>query len=578
MHRLFARRPLIAALSALVIGCTQHAKPGEDAGGPTTDAGVNGANPDAATEPSPSPSPSGPAQPGGVNGGVFHESFTWRGDHASVANADSSSSVFWNPDDWDVRSATDFAATDIEPGGFQTGHHIDIVKAASDDPTSGAIDKSGTTIGGDGSAGIGLMHISEQAIVSARLRNPMVISDTKPGIVRFNAPRFVTSGHWWEISLSPSDIVVGGELSPVPGDAANCHPPEDSCNDGVLGPENTVSSDNPGPGRRPAQPSIDVDILGWPDEPTDLQFNGPEYGYHFRFASKAQLDLTPVNNVYPATVDAFNLYNPGTLLPATTPDEIDVLYAFRLEFRPDGIDVYADFDRNGSFSYHEHLARTIPWKEVYVHFMAIAYQADHHPKQGYGWMGTDRDFKWRNLSVEPVKYARTSIAPRDRGTDKVARRTGWMSYDLRDIKRVGPDTNGVPQANPAPYDRVQSLAYTSFKPFFSSPEPVKSVDLDVELDADQAAALAARFVYDIRYRGTATLTINGTSVGKLVPATSAPGAAETSHDIATADFADMWVHRSVELLPSLLHAGTNHVHLDLVDNVQLDRLVLEFSH
>jgi hypothetical protein len=499
---------------------------------------------------------------------AFTETFTWKGDHAASAGTGSSSSVFWNPDDWDVRGANDFLTGTINSDVGQTGYHVDIVKAASADPTSGAVDPSGTTIGGDGSPGLGIMRVDEQAIVSARLRNPLLIaSETQPGIVTFNATRFVTTGHWWEISITPTDVVQGAEAGPVPGDAANCHSDANDCNDGLSGPADGDGS--PGPGRRPANQGINLDILGWPDIPLSSDAGN---AFRYRFGTKAQIGNTD------KTVDVWHAQY-GMTLPTTSPDEKDLLYAYRIEYRPSGIDLYADFDKNGTFTFHQHFARPIPWSEVYVHFIALAYQADHHPQACCGFQGTVREMKWRNLGVRPVKYPHTSIAPRDQGTDRVARRTGWMSYDLRDLQRFGPPVNGAPQANDHVFSRVTSMAYTSFDVNWGDAPPgVKTVDLDVTLTADQAAAARARLLYDIKYTGTADVTINGAAIGQLLPATSEPAAANQGIPLSQADFSDMWVHRSIEIASGKLKVGANHLHLDLRGKVQLDRLQLDFGH
>jgi hypothetical protein len=39
-----------------------------------------------------------------------------------------------------------------------------------------------------------------------------------------------------------------------------------------------------------------------------------------------------------------------------------------------------------------------------------------------------------------------------------------------------------------------------------------------------------------------------------------------------------WVHRAIDVSPSLLHSGTNDVRIDLAGSVQLDRLHMEFAY
>ncbi|MCH7523228.1 MAG: hypothetical protein IH920_05610 [Chloroflexi bacterium] len=51
--------------------------------------------------------------------------------------------------------------------------------------------------GGDGSPGVGIMHIDFEGSTSARMRNPMIISAERPGIVEFRTSNLMTTGHWW---------------------------------------------------------------------------------------------------------------------------------------------------------------------------------------------------------------------------------------------------------------------------------------------------------------------------------------------------------------------------------------------
>jgi len=78
------------------------------------------------------------------------------------------------------------------------------------------------------------------------------------------------------------------------------------------------------------------------------------------------------------------------------------------------------------------------------------------------------------------------------------------------------------------------------------------------------------FVYDIRSLGgpgTARLNVNGHDAGTLPSAATVPAA-----------IGEEWVHRSMDIDPSLLRAGTNDVRVDLTGTVQLDRLQVELSY
>lgn len=491
------------------------------------------------------------------------EPFTWRGAHAATIAANPTATgpfatmthdcapitaetegaayattVWWNPDVWDARGDTSFPAITNPPA---TGYHVDVHKALTADPTDGREDNTVYAVGGDGSPGVAAMRMDYQGISSARLRNPMLISATSPGVVSFYATAFLTTAHWWEIAITPTDVVAGAEQTAVP-----------SVEDALEGPF-AIGDGTPGPGHRPAVDSINVIGTGSSDVPCST-------GWSTRFAV--------TRSVAGVTTDVFNPITDLAQLLQTDPAEIEELYLWRIEFRPGRIDLLVDLDRNGTPEPLESFNVNVPWSEVYVHFMAVTYQADHHPQEPC-FLGPVREFVWRNLAVSPVKYAETLVFPKETGTTNVPRDTGWLSYDLRDIQRFGPPVNGVAQANPVAFDQWESLLLCSMAAFYC-PDPQPFAALEVEIPASALVDVRrVQLVYDIRSAlspGVATLLVNDTQVGVMPGHATVPGAAGSE-----------WVRRSIDVPASLLHAGLNSIGIAMSGDVELDRLQVELA-
>ncbi len=105
-----------------------------------------------------------------------------------------------------------------------------------------------------------------------------------------------------------------------------------------------------------------------------------------------------------------------------------------------------------------------------------------------------------------------------------------------------------------------------------APDPVSEKTLSVTLTETQAASTLSRLVYDIKGSGTATLHVNGTQVGVI------PGSDSLRYDAQSDNGLPFeWVHRSRDIAPGLLHAGSNQVRIVLSGAVVLERLHLEFA-
>lgn len=460
----------------------------------------------------------------------FIESFTWSGRHAATINGGAHTSVWWNEDNWDVRVDT---GRILHGGERQAtavyGGHADPVDGRRNDRSA---------VGGDGGPGVGVMTLPNEGSMSARLRNPMQISAGTPGVVEFRAPRFNTTGHWWEVSITPANgTLIAGELTAMPSS----------------------------PGYPEPMDSINVFLK-------DQDNNGPCYypptpGFFFSPAFRKSIGGVIVDKWEPGNGVMGDRFPTGL-------GEEDHLHLWRIEFRPSSIAFYGDLNEDGNPELLRTFQVTIPWSEVHVHLLGISYGGGtRHPEgnrldpEGYGWSVTGcyeypqiRDFPWKDIRIGPVKYGSTAQFPK---SVQDMRTGGWLKQDIRDTLNIG-----AGQPNAAPYDR-------NFSPAFLL-TPGQSKNLTFTLTAGEAAGIGqALLVYDVKSWGRASLTVNGTPVGEM------PG--KERFPIQMQDGA-LWWQRSMVIDPSLLTAGMNTLTVTAVapplgenptEPVQFDRVHVE---
>lgn len=480
-----------------------------------------------------------------TNGGyLFREDFRFAGNHAATIANGSATTVWWDEASWDARGDTSHVSVTPLNADINNRFHIDVHKALSSDPRDGRLSNTVAQVGGDGSHGVAVMHLDFQDIVSARLRNPMLISVQQPGVVSFYAPLFNTTAHWWELAITPAATVVGGESTAIPGQ-------------GEAGlPDGSGSNHQPGPGHPIAADSINLVSFGATDVPCST-------GWYTRFG--VTRSVGEVRSDYVNPVASITDHFP------TSPEHADTLVLWRAEFRPDGVALYADFDGDGEVTLAESWSLSVPWSTVHVHLIGVAYQADHHP-QPPCYLGHIREMKWRDVEVFPVKYAATDVFPRNDQIDLLPNTLGWRAYDVRDIQRFGPAINGAPQPNTAGYTTANKGRYcndagypcfgTQASAQFAAPVPPRT---DLPL-AD------AWFVYDAKRSQSTTpggdLSIAGTPLGRF------PG-----HDTLPGSEWSAWVRRSVPVPVNVLVPGASiGVQLGLDSGLYLDRMEIELGY
>ena len=334
---------------------------------------------------------------------------------AAIVNGGSGTTVWWDEDAWDTRVGT--SHNSVEGGG--KGNSIDIRRSTADLSDAAQLDDR-YVVGGDGSPGVGVMSLDFEGIISARLRNPMLISESEPGVVEFMAPVFSTTGHWWEVAITPTDEVIGGDFTAVPGPGSVEH----------------TFFGNPGPGNAPAEDSINFIYMGATDVPCSVGWRTIT-----GFTRSVGHERSDVR---------------GPEIP-NDPSQKDELFRFRLVYYPDRVEVYMDLDENGELEllgWGDSYEVDVPWNEVYVVLLGIGYQADHHPQADACFQGQTRDIQWKDVSVGPVKYAQTAAFPKQDSISREASEGGWLGFDLRDTHR---SRTGANQPNPEAYNKHLSV-------------------------------------------------------------------------------------------------------------------------
>jgi len=500
---------------------------------------------------------------------TLREPFRWQGPHAFFSDA-GGAAVWWNQDRWDVRSDThNESVARIDEATPWRGQFEAIMKAAAarDLKSEAVVDTAGA-VGGDGSPGVGLMRLDFQGIDSARLRNPMLISARRPGSVSFLAPLFATTGHWWEVAITPTAQPIVGEDTAVPARQI----PEALSNP-VTGRKDDGSTNGPGH-RADVTNSINVISTGYPDGPT---CNGS--GWHVRFA------VTQASGGH--VTDHVHARGSLDKLQRVDPDEHAEMYPWKIVFGPRRIQLFSDFKRRGRLSLVEQWRVRIPWRQVYVNLLYVAYQAGHHPQPDCGLhtpgIGQAETMGWRDVRVSPVRYARTYALPEPTRTENVARATGWMAYDLRNLGFSKEAQRGLAAPNPADYDKNLSYLFCSQDNHGGLPCPDRArsdVTLRVRLDARHLRRLVrAQLLADVRHPGSARIVVNRHPAGRLAGQPVLPNIAESGG--FTDDFEpEAWVRHGIDIPRRLLHRGTNVVRILPTPGVDIDfdRIQLELDN
>ncbi|KJE89949.1 hypothetical protein CAOG_01347 [Capsaspora owczarzaki ATCC 30864] len=428
----------------------------------------------------------------------FVDGFVFRGSHALTLNRAGSifTSVFWNEDAWDTRLDTDFVAVvgavegniaDVFNNTRGNGGHIDLHKSSSWSNTNGVQVNTQNVIGGDGGPGVGVMRTDYQSITSARLRNPLLISDDKPGVIDFYTSMYVSLGQFWQVSITPAGnaSVVGAEFTVMPSAA------DASC-------KSTAQQTCPsGQGRRPAEDSINLIAIGTSDDACN---SNSSWLAHLLIQSS--IGGNKVESSLP--ID----YSSGvpTNLYKTSPTKAGQLDHIQVRYFSSRIEVWAALN-GGSLVLLQSHPVVVPWSEVHVHLISTAYQTDIHPA-AVCWASKVRDFLWKGFQASPLKHGRVEIWPKITGSiQNVPKQSGLTGFDLRAIDYAGQEPfNNLANVN---LDRYQfenctfkCYAYCAGYDWCQTAKVAENGLVDVAIQVPTVPAgqtiESVRLVYDIR--------------------------------------------------------------------------------
>jgi hypothetical protein len=316
--------------------------------------------------------------------------------------------------------------------------------------------------------------------------------------------------------------------------------------------------DNPGPGHTPPADSLNLISIGSADAPCVL-----DTGWRTRFGVSKTIGGVETHYVTQDVTQADYL--------AADPSTANTLVRWQIEYASDHVALSADLTGSGALTPVESWPVGVPWNEVSVQLIAVGYQSSHHPQAPCN-LGPIRELQWREVSVFPVKYARTDVFPKNAGVTHTPMDLGFSAYDIRDIQRLG-TVNGVTQANAAAFSSQHPGKYCADAgyPCFSSSSSTPTLGFTLP-PATVDSLQALNVVADLKDAGGAahvstSATLNGLSLGRF-----------PEHDAVLPASPTDWVRRALGATPAAVHAGANSLQLALETGAYVDRVELELLY